>query len=195
MKNVIVRLSRYPIELPLEPIRRWMILFGHILREPVRVGEFVNINMELNCQMPPVLPIEGHRVRVFYYGISRFCYRCFQVGHVFKECLVPPVNWHDYLRKIQVDFSIPDYYFREWRDDDDGGELLSPFGSFPPLYYFWVNKTWHFYFKNFMTRNFTTLECSWKAKATAGDQYFEQMFIRRKKVWMSLLNALTVRRV
>lgn len=113
-----VRLFQVPFDLPLECVTMWLQIFGQMLGEPVydHLNSSLCVTMILNKPMPQLLPIEGHKVRVRHFGMPLTCYRCLQHGHVQLYCRNEPLVWYDYLRSLQAEFHLPDWYFKEFRD-------------------------------------------------------------------------------
>jgi hypothetical protein len=94
-----------------------MKIFGKIVDGPELRDDYVQTGIILDRELPPLLPIEGSRVRVTHSELPRICYNCFNQGHLQRDCRQQRVAWFDYLRWLQKFYNIPDNYFREFRED------------------------------------------------------------------------------
>jgi len=106
-------------------ILNWLKLFGSIEGEisykyhprlPTIKDDHFEILMKLQRHIPPTIPAYGKKVQIQYRGQSIQCSKCFELGHIRRNCSAENNNWLGYVKSLVDKKFIPDSYFGVWLD-------------------------------------------------------------------------------
>jgi len=103
--DVTVKKTRFKISL--EGVQQWLSLFGKVVKATAHLEapdyssikcDDVVCKMILRKHIPGLLPAFGRKMMVNYPGQPIQCGRCFQTGHVRKECSNENIEWLQYAK-------------------------------------------------------------------------------------------------
>jgi len=57
----------------------------------------ITFELQLSEHIPEWLPIQGQKIRIFYYGMQRQCNQCWDLGHAKWQCQGKKLNWRGYV--------------------------------------------------------------------------------------------------
>jgi len=57
----------------------------------------ITFELELKEHIPEWLPIQGQKIRIFYYGMQKQCNSCWTLGHQRWQCKGKKTNWRGYV--------------------------------------------------------------------------------------------------
>jgi len=60
----------------------------------------ITFQLELLEHIPEWLPIQGQKIRIFYYGMKRQCNACWEIGHPKWQCKGKKTNWRGYVDQM-----------------------------------------------------------------------------------------------
>lgn len=100
--------TRFKIKPP--QVRKWLEHFGRITKEPafedaldlpeVKCDDIV-MKAVLRKHIPGILPAYGRRMNIRYHGQPIVCGKCFEIGHVRRNCEKPEVvKWADFVKVV-----------------------------------------------------------------------------------------------
>jgi hypothetical protein len=65
--------------------------------------------------IPQYLPVFGKKVKIHYRGIVKQCTRCYEQGHLKKDCENQQITWLDYVEGFLNEYNhIPERLFGRW---------------------------------------------------------------------------------
>jgi len=79
--------------------------------------EAIQAKLELKEHLPEWLPMFGCKVRVFYHGMPIQCKRCWESGHVGKDCTGEDINWKAFTKKLFATGNFKREMFGFWLEE------------------------------------------------------------------------------
>jgi len=121
--SIIITVRRTGFGLSDHQICSWLRLFGNIVGQlkykyhpelPTVKDDHLEVLMKLNKHIPSTLPAFGKKIIVYYRAQPIQCSKCYELGHVRKNCTASVVNWLGYVKNLRSLNYIPDKLFGVW---------------------------------------------------------------------------------
>ena len=101
-------------ELPKDEIVAWLEKFGNPITELTEDKErdssdsddneyyngIYSIKMDLRTKPPQFLPISGEKIKIYYKGIVKRCVKCYDAGHLKRDCTSAKKDWMEYVSDL-----------------------------------------------------------------------------------------------
>jgi len=108
-------------------IVQWLSCFGSVSSSydfeknslGIRTDVF-ETEIVLRIHIPEFLPIGGRKVQVYYPGIPKACIKCFEFGHMKRNCKGVKVEWVERVAQLRATGAFKDEMFGSWIGVLDG---------------------------------------------------------------------------
>lgn len=150
-----VSVFRYPIDYPDTDLERALAGYGTVLKltrerysgehSDCETGTRI-VMMELVSDLPNFLTVRGVRIECLYYGVTRRCAKCNEIGHAARGCPAQKCRWCDSMfvgscrkceeqrERIRRARNIPkDVDYSAWGQGLDDGWFRANEQEFPAL--------------------------------------------------------------
>jgi len=123
--QVIVTIKRTGFALTEEQLYEWLNIFGKIEGElrykyysrlPTIKDDYAEVVMRMTRHIPFTLPAYGKKIQILYRGQPIQCSKCYELGHIRKECKASTNNWLGYVKSLLEKGYIPEKLFGMWID-------------------------------------------------------------------------------
>lgn len=123
---VEIRVVKTRFKLRPHHVARWLEHFGRIIEAPeyenatdlptVKSDDIV-LKAVLRKHIPGVLPAYGRRMNIRYQGQPILCGKCFELGHIRKNCESPEaVKWASFVKVVGAEAFVSKEMLGEWAD-------------------------------------------------------------------------------
>lgn len=124
-EEVVVTIKKTRFKLWQDEVQQWLVTFGKIVKAPdyqdandyptIKQDDIV-CTMVLRKHIPCLLPAFGRKMMVTYHGQPIQCGRCFQQGHVRKECENENIEWLSYAKMFLKENYATKEMLGSWAD-------------------------------------------------------------------------------
>ena len=73
-----------------------------------------SVKMNLNRQIPQLIPMCSKKIKIYHKGIKKQCMNCFETGHFKRNCKTERKEWLDYVDKFMLESKLPEEYYGKW---------------------------------------------------------------------------------
>jgi len=125
-EEVAVKVTRTRFKLRPHHVAKWLEHFGRITQFPeyedasdlpTVKSDDVTLKMILRKHIPGILPAYGRRMNVRYPGQPILCGKCFELGHVRRNCEVPePVKWASFVKVVSEERFVSKEMLGDWAE-------------------------------------------------------------------------------
>ncbi len=77
------------------------------------------VDVRFAKDIPEWLPILSCKARIYYPGINRQCYKCYETGHQGWSCKNPQLTWKEYCKRLFMIGVFPKEIFGHWLPESD----------------------------------------------------------------------------
>jgi len=124
--EITIRVKKTRFKLRPEQVAKWIALFGKITAmpdyedasdQPSVKNDDVILKAVLRKHIPGILPAYGRRMMIQYPGQPILCGKCFEIGHIRKNCERPePVKWSAFVKVVSQEKSVSRDMLGSWVD-------------------------------------------------------------------------------
>ena len=73
--------------------------------------------MKIEKWIPQYLPMYGSKIRIYYKNVVKICTRCYEGGHIRKDCQNNKKQWIDYVSDfMNTNPDIPKEFYGRWSE-------------------------------------------------------------------------------